>query len=104
MMNTSTHYYLIFKVGENCALIRCDVGGVIELPVNTTIKLNECEESGYLVNTKEWVKQYMDNEEGLAIIMANDEYFNPLHYLTMKFNVLETHPITYPKNYDRPIQ
>lgn len=98
MMNTSTHYYLIFKVGENCALIRCDVGGVIELPVNTTIKLNECEESGYLVNTKEWVKQYMDNEEGLAIIMANDEYFNPLHYLTMKFNVLETHPITYPKN------
>jgi hypothetical protein len=37
----------IFEVGDNCSLIRYDVKGMTEIPVNKKIKLNGCGIAGY---------------------------------------------------------
>lgn len=63
-----------FNVGENCSLIRHDVSGVSELPDGVTVKLNDYEVSGFLVNTKEYVKKNMNDEDGLQFILENDEW------------------------------
>jgi hypothetical protein len=63
-----------FNVGENCSLIRHDVSGVSELPDGVTVKLNGYEVSGFLVNTKEYVKKHMNDEDGLQFILENDEW------------------------------
>jgi hypothetical protein len=38
-----------FKVGKNCSLIRSDVKGMIEIPANKKIKLNNYGISGYTI-------------------------------------------------------
>jgi hypothetical protein len=45
----STGFDCTFKTGKNCSLIRYDVDGVTELPVDTTIKLNSYGVAGYTI-------------------------------------------------------
>ena len=52
--NFHTGYYSTFKTGENCFVTRYDVEGVMEIPVNKTIKLNSDKVRGYVfIETKE---------------------------------------------------
>ena len=45
----NTYYNCTFKTGDNCFVIRYDVNGVIEIPENKTIKLNEYKIAGYTI-------------------------------------------------------
>lgn len=70
----NTGYSCTFKVGRNCVLLRYDVRGITELPDNITILTNDRAIEGYKVNTREWVKKHMDNENGILFILKNEEF------------------------------
>ena len=44
-----TEYGCTFKTGEHCVAVRWDIYGVIKIPANTEIKLNECGVQGYQI-------------------------------------------------------
>jgi hypothetical protein len=75
-----TGYGCTFKVGRNCVLVRWDVEYMTRLPADVTIKLSY-DSIGYKVNTVEWVSKYMNNEDGMLIVLKSDEYFDPTLYV-----------------------
>ncbi len=65
------------KVGENCSLIRFDVDGVEKLIPHVSIRLNKCDIDGLTVNTQEWCNRYLNDEEGLMLVLKEGEFFSP---------------------------
>jgi hypothetical protein len=63
-----------FKTGENCVVIRRDVIGTIEIPVNKTIKLNDYKIAGYteIEEIKKEIKE--SNCNGKVVIIDGKEY------------------------------
>lgn len=66
-----------FKVGEFCTFTRSDIFGFYKLPAHVTCKTPEFGIRGLQLDTKEYVSEKMNTEEGLIFLLKTGEFFDP---------------------------
>ena len=65
-----------FKTGDISVVIRRDLYQVIELIGGVETRLNAHGVRGYQVRTADYVKAKMDNEDGLLMVLQNEEWMS----------------------------